>query len=111
MVQLRPRERRVERASVVQGKMPTNRWEMQVQGLPGALKKKVPSSYEEGTFFVVCLDGKVWEAALRCENSRGGPCGSAAWFGHGFLFPVVREGFRRSPGPSSAVGRALCCER
>ncbi|QEV51230.1 hypothetical protein CP981_05680 [Streptomyces platensis] len=34
MTQLRPAGR--SRASVVQGKTPTSRWEMQVQGLPGA---------------------------------------------------------------------------
>ncbi len=37
-----------KRASVVQGKTSTSRWEMQVQGLPGALTT-VPSPYGEGT--------------------------------------------------------------
>lgn len=56
MMQLRSSGR--NRASVVQGKTPTSRWEMQVQGLPGALSRG-PSSYGEGP---LCIH--VWPVLL-----------------------------------------------
>jgi len=46
MMQLRRTTR--SHASVVQGKTPTSRWEMQVQGLPGAPRTRAPASGEAG---------------------------------------------------------------
>ncbi|CCB72618.1 protein of unknown function (plasmid) [Streptantibioticus cattleyicolor NRRL 8057 = DSM 46488] len=47
---------------MVQVKTPTNRWEMQVQALPGAPSRKAPSSPRRGRLCRV--------AAARCRVTR-----------------------------------------
>lgn len=70
MMQLRPSGR--NRASVVQGKTSTSRWEMQVQGLPGALTT-VPSPYGEGTVFSPAVPGRPNQPQpVNCSTRRSG---------------------------------------
>ncbi len=76
MTSLRPTGR--SRASVVQGKTPTSRWEMQVQGLPGAPPRALP--LREGPFCappstrsrteLVCLEQTAPSTAQRCHYRR-----------------------------------------
>ncbi|GGV02036.1 hypothetical protein GCM10010211_81700 [Streptomyces albospinus] len=60
------------RASVVQGKTSTNRWEMQVQGLPGA-PDKVPVHCEQGPFgfHVTALPARQHQAKGRRQPVSG----------------------------------------
>jgi len=87
MMQLRPSGR--NRASVVQGKTSTSRWEMQVQGLPGALPRG-PSSYGEGPLFEWSARSPT-TAQLRSHGEATG----------------TDPGSRRRPGPVSTTADPL----
>ncbi|MFE6738612.1 alpha/beta fold hydrolase [Streptomyces tubercidicus] len=73
-MQLRPTGR--NRASVVQGKTSTSRWEMQVQGLPGALPRG-PSSYRGRAPFVQVQAAP--HLARQGVQVTGQPVRAAAW--------------------------------